>query len=589
MISPMKKILVVGANTTPETMIQDIAQSGTVHIIESSQMKVDTDNLEKELERSIKVSKLLNAGCRKDTLPLTALNSVISDIESLQRKKLSHLNKLRECQEKLSIVEIFGNRSKEIEAKIKSSGLAFTYIIIPKSHKAILENKAFIDLGSTEKDYFGVLFDFEDNLNDEVDYSVELPNETLSELKTKILDLENNIVFLDQKIRTYDHYKTAVEEKILILKNQMGVLNAGRSITKKGILHLVVGWAPEDKVEELEQYLTSKHYGIATSIPTENEEPPVKLQNSKWLESCQPLYGLINSYPGYKEQDISFSFLAFTCLFFAILVGDAGYGFLTLILTAVLSVRSQNHKYENVFRLGWLFSTGAIIWGAITGNWFGIKSFADLPILRSLVIPQLDAFQSNTQNNIILLCFVIGAIHISIAHIIRFFTSDKNIAEFAWVGVIWSVFLVVRNLVLESPVPSFMLYLLSSSILIIILFAKPDKNIIKRILGGVASVPMKLMNCFADTISYIRLFAVGMATLAVAASFNEIAFGIGFDTPINSLLAILILLMGHGVNIAMAALSVVVHGLRLNMLEFSSHLGIEWSGQLYQPLKSMGD
>jgi V/A-type H+-transporting ATPase subunit I len=86
-------------------------------------------------------------------------------------------------------------------------------------------------------------------------------------------------------------------------------------------------------------------------------------------------------------------------------------------------------------------------------------------------------------------------------------------------------------------------------------------------------------------VSYIRLFAVGLASFKIAESFNNIAAGFGFDTFGGIIMTIFVLLLGHGLNLIMGLMSVLVHGVRLNLLEFSGRLGIEWSGMPYHPFK----
>ena len=98
-----------------------------------------------------------------------------------------------------------------------------------------------------------------------------------------------------------------------------------------------------------------------------------------------------------------------------------------------------------------------------------------------------------------------------------------------------------------------------------------------------AMFPLSVVNCFVDIVSYIRLFAVGMASLAVAQSFNGMAADIGLDKLWTVPLFALILLLGHGLNIILCALGILVHGVRLNTLEFSLHKNIEWKGIPYRP------
>ena len=115
----------------------------------------------------------------------------------------------------------------------------------------------------------------------------------------------------------------------------------------------------------------------------------------------------------------------------------------------------------------------------------------------------------------------------------------------------------------------------------------PDKTFgqgLKAGLGNAFTVFLNTISAFGNIMSYIRLFAVGMASLAIAQSFNNMA--LGFKGPLV-VVGILIMLVGHGLNIVMGLLSVVVHGVRLNLLEFSGQLGMEWTGTAYAPFKKL--
>jgi V/A-type H+-transporting ATPase subunit I len=105
------------------------------------------------------------------------------------------------------------------------------------------------------------------------------------------------------------------------------------------------------------------------------------------------------------------------------------------------------------------------------------------------------------------------------------------------------------------------------------------------LLLGLADLPLNIVRSFSDLVSYLRLFAVGYATLIVAITFNKMAHDLGWSSLLNGIVATSILILGHAMNIVMAALGVLVHGIRLNMLEFSTHMGMNWSGQMYRPFR----
>ena len=116
-------------------------------------------------------------------------------------------------------------------------------------------------------------------------------------------------------------------------------------------------------------------------------------------------------------------------------------------------------------------------------------------------------------------------------------------------------------------------------------FSNPQKNFIKGIVISLADLPLKLISSFADIVSYVRLFAVGYATVIMASTFDNMAVNIGFGSILSGFAAVLILFIGHSLNILLGLMAIIVHGVRLNMLEFGTHLGLQWSGRAYTPFK----
>ncbi len=348
----------------------------------------------------------------------------------------------------------------------------------------------------------------------------------------------------------------------------------------------VEGYCPETKWAALESLAREEGWAVVRRELEAEDEPPTLFEHGPLLRSIHPVYRLISSLPGYREADVSLWFFVFLTLFFAVLIGDAGYGLLLLGL-AVLA-RFSFGIPGPVFQLLTTFGAATTVWGALTGNWFGFEALGRAPVLGQLVIPGLDAWKTSSQDNVMGLCFLIGAIHLSVAHAIVGFRQRRSVrilAQLGWILILWGTWFVVRYLVLEAPVSPLTMPLLLSGIVLVAGFSSPRKNPLLAIGLGLGQLPLKLMNGFADLISYIRLFAVGMATLAVAASFNEIAGDVAKSGGVVSwILAGLVLVFGHGINLLMAALSVIVHGVRLNLMEFSGHADLTWSGVAYEPL-----
>ena len=153
----------------------------------------------------------------------------------------------------------------------------------------------------------------------------------------------------------------------------------------------------------------------------------------------------------------------------------------------------------------------------------------------------------------------------------------------------WGIYFIARFLVLNEKMSSVGIYLLIVGVVIIIVFGEQKKDgIVKGIFRGLIKLPPNIMTgigSFSDLVSYLRLFAVGLATKEVAVTFNTMAMDLGFGSFLLLPVTILILMFGHTINLALAAMAVLVHGVRLNLLECSKHLNIQWSGIPYRPFK----
>ncbi len=269
------------------------------------------------------------------------------------------------------------------------------------------------------------------------------------------------------------------------------------------------------------------------------------------------------------------------------LIGDGGYVLIFLLATFIARKKLPKAPGEPFF-LMYVLGGATLIWGALTGTWFGAETIAKLPFLNSLVIQQINSFATGNQNFIIYICFLIGSVHLTIAHLmkaIRIINSPKALGDIGWIAIVWGMFFAAGTLVIDKPFPSFGGILLGAGILFVLVFANYQKNVLKGILATLVDLPLSVISSFSDVVSYLRLFAVGYATVVLASTFNDMALGSGINSVLAGIMAVVILVLGHTLNIILGMMAVVVHGIRLNMLEFSGHLGMQWSGKKYEPFK----
>ncbi|MBU2035290.1 MAG: hypothetical protein KKA59_05900 [Candidatus Omnitrophica bacterium] len=349
-----------------------------------------------------------------------------------------------------------------------------------------------------------------------------------------------------------------------------------------GALAYLAGFIPYDSEADLRRMVNTEQWGLVVSDPSQDDFVPTLIRNSKFISMIAPVFKLIEIIPGYKELDISLPFLIFLSIFFGMLIGDAGYGALYFGLTIFANWKwGKKIKEKSVFFLFYVLSFCAIIWGLLTGVFFGqawLVAVGWKPLLPML----------QDTKNVQAFCFFLGALHLSIAHSWKAalkFPSLTALAEIGWIFVLWAAFFLARSLILGDAFPLFVKWLLLAGASLVIFFTSPQKNILKAIGSGLSAVALNLMNNFTDVVSYVRLFAVGLAGVAIADAFNSMAAGVGRDGILNLLLALIIIIAGHALNLMLGPMSVLVHGIRLNVLEFCGHVGINWSGRAYKPFK----
>ena len=400
----------------------------------------------------------------------------------------------------------------------------------------------------------------------------KLPQLRLSKMHEKLARIQNRIAVDTAKIVSAD------EKQILKLYPQladrMAFEQARELMSEKGAVAVLSGWVPETKKENLLVAARENGWGVLLRDPSENEMPPTLIQPPKIVKAVAALFEGLGISVAYDESDVSVPFMCYFTLFFAMLVGDGAYG--AIFLAATLFFRKKLPRSWLILMT--VFSLATILWGALSNTWFGaeIPWCTNWPTVRWL--SGVDAEPGHQYDNMMFLCFTIGVTHLLLARLWNGLCKLNNracLSEFGWAGIILFMYILTNTIVGIFPaIPTWCYWMFGVSFLALFLQAKGmDKGMLF----------LNAMSVLGDIISYVRLFAVGLASVQVAANFNSMALNLGLPIWIKWLPLVLILLVGHGLNIAMAGLSVLVHAVRLNTLEFSNHKGISWAGYSFKP------
>jgi len=600
MIVRMKEIALF---TSSKKIDETILKLGRLGIVDIKQIEVpenkDSDSYRKlyqDTEKALALVKPVNDKNKNESA--IATNHSIENQSLVNRLLLTETIKtklseqLADLNRQLFWYDIWGQKVniEDIKALEKKGIYIKLFYLEEKQANELSKSHVLEILPKIKKKIPAVLiFRDEDEIRKLSKDYVEQPLPPLSyeeverRIKRKELQYSKLEKFLKQSstlIPQLENYKAALSDRIDIKTTHEG------AATIAGKVKYLKGYIPRENQEDFKAAANNNDWGYQISEPENPDETPVYIKNPRWISIINPVMKFIDIVPGYKEVDVSIYFLIAFALFFAMLVGDAGYGLIFLFITIIFRKKLSPQIQVLIFVL----SGATILWGVLSGTYFGSEEIARIPILKHLIIPEIASFGVNNISFMMHLSFLIGAIHLTLAHTIRLFqfiNSIKALSELGWIALVWGLFLITEQLVLGNPMPDWSTWLFVGGAVLVALFSMESKNFLKSMGASIANLPLSLISGFSDIVSYVRLFAVGMATAAVAASFNNMIVPNGVEGfgLIQLITAAIALLLGHGLNIVLALMAVMVHGIRLNMLEFSGHLGVQFSGEAYKPFK----
>ncbi|HMP72173.1 MAG TPA: hypothetical protein PKE55_02815 [Kiritimatiellia bacterium] len=572
----MKRITLICLASDREKTVRRLCDLGVVHVTnlrppESRDLEISRGHLG-QIKRALDI---LPASTHAKPTGLHA-DTVVSLIWTLIQEK----NELEDRLEVLSQEHIrlapFGNFEPEALGVLSRHGVEVRFFHLPpKAEPKAPAGWVLVETSRTKTRTSVALvgsgpLEFSGTEVKPGDRSLRSIEEEQRELQAQLQEIEQAIMAYAGDRPSLAGIVRDVEERVQFLETRDG-MGATAPIA------YLRGFAPEDAEPALLEAARTHGWGVRVEDPDPSEDVPTLIRNPRWVEPIRAVFEGINILPGYREVDIGAAFLVFFSIFFAMIIGDAGYGLIFLAAT-LWGWKKNPQAPRYIFHLLLLTSSATILWGTLTGTWFGAARLPGLLEAAKVGWLQFD-------DNLMRMCFLIGAVHLTIAHVwnsIRLGVSPAVLGQIGWIGTTWTMYFAARNMIVNDPWPPFIGWIFLTSVILIVLFMTPVRKLKTEWLNHVM-LPLNLISNFVDVVSYIRLFAVGTATYAVASAFNEMALGAGINSVLTGLLAAVILLFGHTLNILLGAMGVLVHGVRLNTLEFSSHLGLQWSGFPYRP------
>ncbi|MFZ4773355.1 MAG: V-type ATPase 116kDa subunit family protein [Chlamydiia bacterium] len=631
MIIPCEKLLFIGTSVDLVKFLENAQKIGQLQFqsIEGKKMQAissaaeDTLHAIRILKHQVPVDQLQN-----DVVPRYEL---VEKIIYLQDR----LDRVVEAKRVLAIeiarIKPFGQVDLET---IQELAKRTQYVVqfFSKKQKAILSREVLEKLIFVSTDATIEYFVYVGNAPIKDPALTEMQMEySLDTLKERFQNLQKEELRIEAELKEMAHYQEILEDHLAEILDHDDLRHA-RSLAANILgpsLFAVECWVPANKTEWKEA-LNGLNIHVEHVRIKDEETPPTYVENQGFSRIGEDLMGIYDV-PSIKDKDPSLYVLIFFALFFAIIVADAGYGFILLAIALVgkYLARKVTGTIQRFLRLLLILSTSCIIWGALTASYFSIKLPPDHFLTKASMIYQIAKvkvqYQIDTQGKsfkewthqyphlatqndpeVFLqgggkvvdgkvtyalmedLFFAIlfeFALTVGVLHIILSMLRGmrENLSRLGWIVFIIGAYLycptylktqtIINEFgIISSETASIIgLQFIGIGVAFAIIVA-----IFKRGVMGIFEVTQAIQ-VFADVLSYVRLYALGLAGILLAATFNTLAADLGYA------LGLFVLLVGHGLNFLIALMGGTIHGLRLNFLEWY-HYCFEGGGKLFSPL-----
>ena len=600
MITKMKKYAFLVFHSEYIAFVEQLQRVGVVHIEEKSEGLPEDEEIttklkfQQDLRDTLKVLKVRRVEPVEGTSNRSA-EMLVSQIKGLNQKLEDKKTELQHLQKEIAQLQPWGMFSWDIIDLLRKAGQSFYFYSCNQSKfdptwkeqyqlfEIVLERSIsyFVIISSTTEAPV---------INADVE---KLPDSNLEELSELEKTLQSEIESINQQLdELAGSAISTIQSALDQLHNEINfksvVLHAHDKAENK--LKILEGWVPVDSEQELLKTLDAGGYVYVNSAPSETDNVPVKLKNNRFARLFEPI-GALYALPSYNELDLTPFFAPFYWLFFGFCLGDAGYGALLVVSGVILSYILKTTQMKRLMHLVVLLGTSTILFGFITGTVFGINLYDQKWGIYGTLSEKM-AQHGKTINDVMFMVAIgFGAIQILFGMLLKAFNEIRKQGWRYSIGTFGWLVLLIGTVVLYPinkeglPFYNYIQYAIwgISGIMIFLLNA-PGKGIFANIGLGLWGAYNMVTGLLGDLLSYIRLFALGISSAILGYVFNMLSSQLSGSIPVLSfLIMVVILLVGHGINLFMSSLGSFVHSMRLTFVEFYKNANFEGQGKAYQP------
>ncbi len=415
---------------------------------------------------------------------------------------------------------------------------------------------------------------------------------SLSDLLDELDAVEVELEELTAERYKLSHWIPTLAQSIASIEDQADLKAAEYQCHDLDQLFLLEAWVPARDESALKSLAKQMQVAVLLRDPSPSEQPPTLLENPAAVAAGSDVVGFFQV-PGYRTWDPSALMFVSFSLFFAMILADAGYALICAALVFLFRRRIlETATGRRLMRLVISMVTAALIFGVAAGSYFGLSPAPDSFLGR------LKVFDINDFSSMMQLSICVGVFHLVIAHTMVAWThrySLRMLSSIGWIMALlgslatWMAHIgTLPELFQQWLGPS----LIIAGLVLVFLFHSDRpvhswRELFGRGVSGLLAL-YGVSRAFGDVLSYMRLFALGLSSASLAITFNQLAHQVYERVDGGGLvLAFLILVLGHGLNFVLAIMGGVIHGLRLNLLEFNNW-AIEGEGHPFLPFKKRG-
>ena len=581
MITQMKKYTFLVFHREYEAFLEQLRDLGVVHVTEKAAGMADDVHLQELLAKADNARKLIAQG---------APDQLLNEKAALEQR-------IAATQKEADKMAIWGDFSAERMEQLKAAGYNLRYFSCPK--KLFQEEWGIVvaEQGAT------VYFVYVEGLGvqelsslGEICQEQYLNAKSAADLQKDVEGLNGLLVAQNARIELWAKENIpALENDLKQLQEQIDwkrvTLNTDSEAD--GSLKILEGFCPIDQVPALDAVLEKQEVYYQAEDPTAEDNTPIKLRNNKFTQLFESLTGMYG-WPNYGEFDPTPILAPFFLLFFAMCMGDCGYGILLMIIGVLIAKKKLNiEMFDGLGPIITVLGVGTTVVGFFLGTFMGIDLYQAewVPQALKSVMIKGEVMGYDIQ---MVLALCIGVFHICLAMVVKAicytkqFGFKENIATWGWTLLIVGGLLVAILGMTVLPAAVFKGAIIAVGVvsaLAIYIFNTPGRNPLINIGAGLWETYNRATGILGDVLSYIRLYALGLAGGMLGAAFNNLGSMVLGDNVITWLPFALIVIFGHALNLAMSALGAFVHPLRLTFVEYFKNSGYEGKGTLYKPFK----